>query len=77
MLSTGDNKQFRGDFLKRNIVIVMGDLDTKVSFGNTLLGHVGMRSPDDRNDNGGRFVDFRSFHSLVIGGTFFRALSES
>lgn len=47
-------------------------LNVKVDSDNTLFGQViGKHGLGDRNDNGGRFVDFCNFHLLVIGGTMF------
>lgn len=34
-------------------------------------GWVGFGCVGDRNDNGKRFVDFRSFHRLIIGRKLF------
>ena len=51
----------------RDIVIVMGDLNTKVGVGNSGVEYVVSRhGVGIRNDNSGRFVDFCSTH-LVIG----------
>lgn len=45
---------------------------SKRLFGNNLLGHVIRKHClGHRNDNGGKFVDFGSFHHLIIGGTLF------
>lgn len=62
----------QGSLNKRDIVILMGDLNTMIGFDNTLLGHM-MRKHGlgDRNANSGRFVDFCNFHHVVIGGTLF------
>lgn len=48
-----------------DIVFVMGNLNAKAGFDNTFLGHV--MCFGNRNDNGGRFVNFCSFrHCMYI-----------
>lgn len=61
--------RFRGGLPK---VTLKGDLNAKVGFDNTLLGHgMGKHGFVSRNDNGGKFGDFCSLHRLVIGSTLF------
>lgn len=52
---------------------VMGDLNEKVGFGNTFLGHaIGRHGLGSQNNNGERFADFYNYHYLVIGGAMFK-----
>ena len=57
---------------RRNMVIVMGDLNAKVGDDNegyeTVMGREGL---GDMNDNGERFADFCDLQDLVIGGSVF------
>ena len=57
---------------RRNMVIVMGDLNAKVGDDNegyeTVMGKEGL---GDMNDNGERFADFCDLQDLVIGGSVF------
>ena len=58
---------------KRDIKIVMGDLNAKV--GNDNRGHeliMGKFGEGVRNENGELLTEFCSFNDLVIGGTIFR-----
>lgn len=50
-------------FSKGGIVMVMGNLNAKVDFGDTSLRHLmGMHGLSDGKNNGERFVNFRNFH---------------
>ena len=57
---------------RRNIVIVMGDLNAKIGEDNegyeTVMGREGLGI---MNDNGERFADFCDMQDLVIGGSVF------
>ena len=57
---------------KRDIVIVMGDLNAKVGTDNTdrelIMGKNGV---GNINENGELFADFCAFNDLIIGGTVF------
>ena len=57
---------------KRNIVIVMGDFNAKVSSDNRgyeeIMGRQGL---GEMNDNGERFADLCAENNLVIGGSVF------
>ena len=57
---------------RRNMVIVMGDLNAKVGDDNegyeAIMGREGL---GDMNDNGERFADFCDLQDLVIGGSVF------
>ena len=58
---------------KRDIKILMGDLNAKVGCdnkGNELV--MGKFGEGVRNENGELFTDFCAFNDLVIGGTIFR-----
>ena len=57
---------------KKDIIIVVGDLNAKVGQENEGLEHVmGRHGVGERNENGQLFVDFCASHDLVIGGTIF------
>lgn len=64
-------------FSKGGIVMVMGNLNAKVDFGDSSLRHLmGMHGLSDGKNNGERFVNFRNFHWIVIGvngSTLFQA----
>ena len=52
-----------GSTSREAIVIVMGELNTKVGLDNSGVEYVAdSHGVDVRNDNGGRFVDFCSTH---------------
>lgn len=57
---------------KRDIIIIMGDLNAKVGNDNEGLEHVmGIHGLGERNENGEMFTNFCASHDLVIGGTVF------
>jgi len=57
---------------KKDIIILGGDLNTKVGQENEGLEHImGRHGLEERNENGQLFVDFCARHDLVIGGTIF------
>ena len=57
---------------RRDIVIVMGDMNAKVGSDNTGREHVmGAEGMGTINENGEFFVDFCAMNDLVIGGTVF------
>ncbi|VDP75021.1 unnamed protein product [Schistosoma mattheei] len=57
---------------RRDLTILMGDLNAKVGIDDTgyedIMGRHGL---GERNENGERFVNFCVFNKLVIGGTIF------
>ena len=57
---------------KRNVTLLMGDLNAKVGHCNrgyeSVMGRHGL---GNMNENGERFADFCSANELVIGGTVF------
>ena len=57
---------------RRDIVIVMGDMNAKVGSDNAGREHVmGTEGMGTINENGEFFVDFSEMNDLVIGGTVF------
>ena len=58
---------------RRNMLMVMGDLNAKVGDKNegyeAVMGNEGL---GDMNDNGERFADFCDLNDLVIGGSVFQ-----
>ena len=57
---------------KRDIQIVMGDLNAKVGEVNTnWKGTMGTEGLGEMNENGVLFADFCAFNELVIGGSLF------
>lgn len=57
---------------KRDIKIIIGDLNAKVGNENDGLEHVmGKHGLGERNENGEMFVNLCAEHDLVIGGTLF------
>lgn len=60
-------------FTKRDICIVMGDMNAKVGCDNTgrerIMGKEGVGDP---NENGELFADFCTHNKMVIGGTIFQ-----
>lgn len=58
---------------RRNIVILMGDLNAKIGSDNTGYEEVmGQQGVGEMNDNGERFADLCATTKLVIGGSFFQ-----
>ncbi|VDO55559.1 unnamed protein product [Schistosoma margrebowiei] len=57
---------------RKDLTILMGDLNAKVGIDNTgyedIMGRHGL---GQRNENGGRFANLCAFNKLVIGGTIF------
>ncbi|VDP57064.1 unnamed protein product [Schistosoma margrebowiei] len=57
---------------RKDLTILMGDLNTKVGIDNTgyedIVGRHGLA---ERNENGERFANLCAFNKLVIGGTIF------
>ncbi|VDP55756.1 unnamed protein product [Schistosoma curassoni] len=57
---------------RKDLTILMGDLNAKVGIDNTgyevIMGRSGVR---ERNENGERFTNLCAFNKLVIGGTIF------
>ncbi|CAH8462687.1 unnamed protein product [Schistosoma guineensis] len=57
---------------RKNLTILMGDLNAKVGIDNTgyedIMGRHGL---GERNENGERFANLCAFNKLVIGGTIF------
>ena len=57
---------------RRNLIVVMGDLNAKIGGDNegyeTVMGKEGL---GEMNDNGERFADFCDIQDLVIGGSVF------
>ena len=57
---------------RRNLIVVMGDLNAKIGSDNegyeTVMGKEGL---GEMNDNGERFADFCDIQDLVIGGSVF------
>jgi len=74
-----DKDNFYGSLLnamssikKKDIVILMGDINGKVGSDNYGLGHViGTHGVGVMNDNGERFIDFCENKGLIVGGTIF------
>lgn len=65
-------KEALNNTLRRDIVIVMGDLNAKVGADNEGLEHImGRHGIGQANDNGEKFKGFCAEHDLVIGGTIF------
>lgn len=65
-------KEALNDIPRRDIVIVMGDLNAKVGSDNEGLEHImGRHGIGQANDNGEKFRGFCAEHDLVIGGTIF------
>ena len=57
---------------KRDIKIVMGDMNAKVGSDNTGRELImGRHGTGDQNENGEMFTEFCAFNDLVIGGTLF------
>lgn len=57
---------------KRDLLIIMGDLNAKVGSINEGVEHVmGIHGEGQVNDNGERFINFCDEYDLVIGGTIF------
>ncbi|VDO53334.1 unnamed protein product [Schistosoma margrebowiei] len=58
--------------LRKELTILMGDLNVKVGIDNTgyedIMGRYGL---GERNENGERFSNLYTFNKLVIGGTIF------
>ena len=57
---------------RRNLIVVMGDLNAKI--GNDNEGYemvMGREGIGDMNDNGERFADFCDIQDMVIGGSVF------
>ena len=58
---------------KRDMLIVMGDFNTRVGNNvNGWQGFVGRFGPEKQNENGVRLLDFCSFNSLVVANTVFQ-----
>lgn len=58
---------------KHDVLIVMGDMNTKVGTDNTGVEDVmGKHGAGAQNDNGERLLDFCLQNSMVIGGTVFQ-----
>lgn len=57
---------------RRDIKLVMGDLNAKMGHENEGLEHImGVHGLGERNENGGLFMDLCASHELVVGGTLF------
>lgn len=62
----------QGIFSKRNIVIVMENLNVKVDYDNILFRHIiKLHGVCDRNNNGKRLLDFFNFRRFFITETLF------
>jgi hypothetical protein len=60
------------DIKKKDVAIVMGDLNAKVGSKNLHLPHImDMRGLGVKNENGELFIDFCTQNGLVMGGTMF------
>ena len=58
--------------LKRNLNILMGDINTKMGADNTNRNLIMDRQgTGEQNENGELFTDFCTFNDLGIGGTIF------
>jgi len=58
---------------RRNIVILMGDLNAKIGRDNKGYEEImGQQGIGEMNDNGERFADLCATTNLVIGGSFFQ-----
>lgn len=74
-----DKEQFYGQLhrtllkaKKRDILVVMGDLNAKVGNDNQGVENImGRHGIGTRNENGERLIELCSNHRLVIGGTIF------
>lgn len=75
-----DKEQFYGQLQgaigkvqRRDMLILMGDVNAKVVTGNSgredIMGKEGL---GEINENGDMFVDFCAFNDLCIGGSFFQ-----
>ena len=57
---------------KRDILLVMGDLNAKVGEDNKAFENIiGSHGVGERNDNGERLVDFCGLNNLEVTGTIF------
>lgn len=57
---------------KRDVIIVMGDLNAKVGSNNEGQEQImGVHGVGDCNENGELFIDFCAIHDLVVGGALF------
>ncbi|GFR98362.1 craniofacial development protein 2 [Elysia marginata] len=69
---TGYKVWLRSFHKKKDLNIVIGDLNVKVGVDNRSNEEViGMHGLGEANDNGERFISLRSISQLVIGGTVF------
>ena len=56
----------------RDMVIIMGDFNARVGSDNEMWRSViGSHSPDQRNENGERLLDFCACNDLVVTNTCF------
>ncbi|VDP09606.1 unnamed protein product [Schistosoma margrebowiei] len=59
-------------FPRKDLTIMMRDLNTKVGIDNTGYKNImGRHGLGERNENGGRFANLCAFNKLIIGGTIF------
>ena len=68
-----DLQEFVCKVPKRDMLLIMGDFNARV--GNDVEaqhGTIGRFSPDDRNDNGERLLDFCALNNLVVTNTMFQ-----
>jgi exonuclease III len=57
---------------KKNVTIIMGDLNAKIGSNNVGLEQVmGVQGVGEMNENGEMFLNFCANYDLVIGGTLF------
>ncbi|VDP48781.1 unnamed protein product [Schistosoma mattheei] len=57
---------------KRDLIILMRDLNAKVGMDNTGYEDImGRHRLGERNENGERFANLYAFNKMVIGGTIF------
>ena len=66
-------QEILGIFPKKDITILMGDLNAKIGSDNTGYEHImGIHAPGIMNENGERFADLCALNSMVIGGSIFQ-----